>query len=35
MEKLNEILKEYDPIEVFKQKHEAESEEEFNEWLNK
>jgi len=35
MEEIKEILKEYDPIEEFRRKHEHETPEEFQEWLNK
>lgn len=33
--KISEILKNYDPVENFKRKHEEESDEDFQEWLNK
>lgn len=32
---ISKILKEYDPVESFSQKHKDESDEEFKEWLNK
>ena len=35
IESLKDILANYDPIEEFRRKHEKDSPEEFEEWLNK